>query len=333
MITEVNKPAGSNYSYSKLECFENCPFSFQLRYIEKRFMEGDSIITLLGSLLHGAEERISLALKEGHTPDYNAIIDYVYNVNIPKKDKWDTEGGLFGVNILKQRFAEDYYKPSDKTGLSYFNKVENYIKNIHRQEQFMEEHPELTIFDVEHPFEFKYRGYTIKGFIDRVLKYKDENRFVIHDIKTRDRPFEDVKCSTPLQMLIYSYALKNELKLEIEPDEFAWDLVLIPMYQQCGTKGCIKRGYKKLDKLFDGIEAGEFVPKPSPLCYWCGFSNTNPNVTEEGKNICPYYSKWTPDKPDFGKMFEWAGVDMVEEHRTLLKAANKPTVKYTGFVL
>lgn len=331
MITEVKKP---NFSYSRLEQFVNCPFSYHLKYDEKMFIDGESIVTSLGTLIHDCEEHISLALKAGKTPDYNELIDRLYNVNIPKKNKYDTEGGIFGVNILKAKFPEEYFKPSDKTGLSYFNKVENYVQNIHRQEEFMEAHPELEIWDVEHPFLFEYRGYNIKGFIDRILKYKDENRYIIHDIKTRDREF-DVKTDvpTPLQLLIYSYSLKNELKLETEPDEFAWDLVFIQKLQQAGTKGCIKRGYKKLDKIFDGIEAGVFAPNPTPLCYWCSFSNTNPNVTEEGKNVCPYYSKWTPDKPDFGKMFEWEGPEMVEEHRMLLKASNKPTVKYSGFVL
>lgn len=331
MITGITKKP--NFSYSRLEQFENCPFCYDLKYNKKMFLEGDSIVTQLGTLIHHIEEKISLSLKEGKSPNYDDLIDELYTINIPKKNQWDTEGGIFGINVLKAKYSEDYFKPSDKTGLSYFNKVENYIHNIRRQEEFMLAHPELEIWDVEHPFQFLYRGYTIKGFIDRVLKYKGENRFMIHDIKTRDRKFEDTKVPTPLQFIIYAASLKNELKLDTEPEEFAWDLVLIQEMQGCGTKGCIKRGYKKLDKLFDGIEAGEFVPKPSPLCYWCGFSNTNPNVTEEGKNICPYYSKWTPDKPDFGKMFEWAGVDMVEEHRALLKAANKPTVKYAGFVL
>lgn len=330
MIEQTKKP---NFSYSRLEQFENCPLAYDFKYNKKMFFGGDTIITQLGTLIHSCEEQISLALKEGKTPDYNKIKDYLYNVNIPKKNQFDTEGGIYGINILKTKYPTEYYKPSDKTGLSYFNKVENYVQHMHRQEEYMEQHPELEIWDVEHPFIFVYRGYTMKGFIDRIFKYKGEDRFVIHDIKTRDRLFEENKVPTPLQHIIYAISLKNELGLATEPDEFAWDLVLIQQYQQCGTKGCIKRGYKKLDKLFDGIEAGDFAPKPSPLCYWCSFSNTNPDVTEEGKNVCPYYQKWTPDKKDFSTMFQWAGPEMIEEHRTLLAASNKPSVKYSGFIL
>lgn len=329
-MAEVKK---ENYSYSRLDCYTNCGFQYYRKYIQKIFPQEDSIITAIGTVIHDCEEHISMSLMEGKSPNYDDLIDRLYNVNIPKKNKYDTEGGIFGINILKAKYPEEFYKPSDKTGLSYFNKVQKYVENIHRQEEFMLAHPELELWDVEHPFKFEYAGNTIKGFIDRILKYKKESRYVIHDIKTKDRLFDKAHATTPAQFVIYSAALKQELGLDEEPDECYWDLVFIQEMQQAGTKGFIKRGYKKLDKIFAGIAAEEFAPKPSPLCYWCPFSNTNPNVTEEGRNLCPYYSKWTPENSNFDKMFEWAGMDMVEEHTMLLKATENAHKKYGGFVL
>ena len=69
--------------------------------------------------------------------------------------------------------------------------------------------------------------------------------------------------------------------------------------QEAGTKGFIERGKKQLDKIFDGIDAGEYAPNPTPLCHWCCYCNTNPNVTPEGENMCPYYSLWTPQNSSF----------------------------------
>lgn len=326
---EEKKP---NFSYSRLEQYVNCPYCYKLKYEDKKFIEGESIITLIGTLTHKISEEISLSLMEGKSPNYDELIDKYHHYNIPKKDPYDTEGGIFGLEILKQRFPEEYYKPSEKTGLSYFNKAQSFIQNIRRQEEFMLAHPELEIWDVEHPFRFEYGGNVMKGFIDRILKYKGQNRYIIHDIKTKDRPFDKQHATTPLQFVCYSLSLKNELKLDTEPDECYWDLVFIQEMQQAGTKGFIKRGCKKLDSLFTSISAKEFTPKPSPLCYWCPFSNTNPNVNDAGRNECPYYSHWTPENPSFTKMFEWAGMDMVEEHKALLSASNVPK-KYGGFVL
>ena len=315
-MAEVKKP---NFSYSRLEQYVNCPFAYKLKYEDKKFIEGDTIITLIGSLTHKICEEISLSLMEGKSPNYDELIDKYYNYNIPKRNPYDTEGGIFGLNILRARFPEEYYKPSEKTGLNYFNKAKSFIDNIRRQEEFMLAHPELELWDVEHPFAFQYAGNSMKGFIDRVLKYKKENRFVIHDIKTKDRLFPKTEATTPLQMVCYGLSMQSEIGQDVNVEECYWDLVFIQEMQRAGTKGFMNRGIKKLDKIFAGISAKEFAPKPSPLCYWCPFSNTNPNVTEEGRNLCPYYSKWTPENPNFNKMFEWAGMDMVEEHTMLFK--------------
>ncbi|MDE6409406.1 MAG: PD-(D/E)XK nuclease family protein, partial [Muribaculaceae bacterium] len=243
-MSEIKK---ENFSYSKLEQYVNCPFAYKLKYIDKKFYGTDTLITLLGTLLHSVEEKISLSLREGKSPNYDELIDYLHNVNIPKKSPFDTEGGIYGLNILKDRFPTEYYEPSLKTGLSYFNKVASYINNIRRQEEFMLAHPELEIWDVEHPFLFEYSGHTMKGFIDRVLKYKGKDQYILQDIKTRDKVFPKEDVPTPLQFVVYSLALKQELKLAEEPSECSWDLILIQELQQAGTKGFIGRGCKKLD--------------------------------------------------------------------------------------
>lgn len=86
--------------------------------------------------------------------------------------------------------------------------------------------------------------------------------------------------------------------------------------QQGGTKGFETRGKKKIDKILDGIETKDWHPSPTPLCYWCAYSNTNPKQPVEGKNLCPYYSMWMPDNHTFDKKFEWQGS---EKHDLVMK--------------
>lgn len=320
------------YSYSRLETYINCPFCYKRKYVEKNFLGGESIVTALGTLVHDNQELIALSLKEKKTPDYKALTERFMEIDLPKKNPYDTEGGIFGIKVLRAKYTEEYFKPSDKTGLSYHDKINSYLQSgMYRLEQYLNDNPDIEVWDVEHPFEFLYAGNTIKGFIDRVLFNKQEQQYILHDIKTRDRLFDKSVTTTPLQLIIYALALQNELKLTEPPTQVAYDLVFLSAFQQAGTKGFIGRGYKKLDKIFDAINDKNFAPKPSPLCYWCDFSNTNPNVTEEGKNMCPYYSLWTPQNTSFQKFREWEGEEKVEEHLALMKGEGSQ--KYADFVL
>lgn len=322
------------YSYTRLSCWKDCGLRYFRRYIENKYIGGDTLNTQLGVLVHKCEEIISQILKVGERPNYDKIREYAHTVNIPKKNKYDTEGGIFGVDILSKKYLEEWWAPSEKTGLTYASKVNDYFQTgLKRQELFMQEHPELEIWDVEHPFEFEYEGETIKGFIDRVLKYKGEDRYIIYDIKTRDRLFDNQDVTTPLQFVCYALSLQKELGLEEAPTECFYDLVFINQMQSAGTKGFIKRGKTALDKIFTGIHNGIFEPHPSPLCYWCEYCNTNPNITPEGKDQCPYYSLWTPEKSSFAKNMEWRGMEFLQEDIEALKLNSVDAHKWDGFVL
>ena len=76
-------------------------------------------------------------------------------------------------------------------------------------------------------------------------------------------------------------------------------------------KNYMNSGIKKLDKLFKGIEAQEFDPKPSPLCHWCEFCKTNKNALEEKnyKYLCPYHSLWTRENPVRLTENVWLGLE------------------------
>ena len=45
-------------------------------------------------------------------------------------------------------------------------------------------------------------------------------------------------------------------------------------------------------------------PKPCQLCYWCSYSDTNPNATN-GKGLCEYNLLWTPENKIWKKNKEW----------------------------
>ena len=269
-------------SYSGLNTYEQCPFKYKLVYVDKHFIEQNTIATCFGTLVHYIEETIANKIKNGEVIDYTGLLSLFYTVE-------DSKEKLFGINKLKEMFPEDYYV-EDKNGLSYADKEKIYCDTgIYRLENYLKENPNLQVYGAEIPFTLEYGEYIFRGFVDRVFFDKAKQCFHIEDIKTYSAPIEEAQLKTPLQFVVYALALSKELKLD--PDNFicAYDLPLCSTRQEAGTKGYIKRGQAKIDRLLHKIDERDFKPKGSPLCHWCVFCKTYPNQPEEAKNLCPYF--------------------------------------------
>jgi RecB family exonuclease len=163
----------------------------------------------------------------------------------------------------------------------------------------MEENDGWEPFLFEHHFEFVYDNRVIiQGFIDRVDKKGEDYRTV--DYKTSKKVYDKSKLTTSLQFGIYALAIL--LEFGRTPVESMYRFILIDDKQYALTKGWEKRLIKALDGIFDKIDAdkasGVWVPKSSPLCFWCNFCRTNPSA-HELKNECEYYSLWEPNNKTF----------------------------------
>ena len=315
----------TKYSYSKINTYDSCGWKYYLTYKEGHFIFTDNINTEFGSLVHKIEETIGKALKAHEPVNYEQLKNDFLNMNIPKTSKYDLNGGVYGANILKERYPEDYYKTNEQ-GQSYATKVEDYLNfGIYRLENWLKDHPGYEVYDTEKFFSITFEGEILSGFIDRIFYNKAENSYIIEDIKTKDKPFKDEELITPLQFVIYHLALQNIID---DPDaqiQCVYDLPFCNLKQPAGTKGFMTRGTKKLQTIFTGINKDDFKPGPSPLCAWCQFSPTNPNQPEDGKGLCPYYSLWTPGHKTMAVANKWNG--MKGHQAVLQKEINKAMIK------
>ncbi len=311
------------FSFSKLNVFIQCPFRYYLQYVLRHFIDTPNLNAFFGTLIHYCEEQVGLALKNHEPVPYDKIIDDFYNINRPKKNKYDTGGDLFGINILKQRFPEEFFKVNS-SGQSFVTKSENYAHyGIYRLEEYLKQNPGLEVYATERHFEIEYHGVILTGSIDRVLYDSNNGTYIIEDIKTKEKLFSLDEARTPLQAVIYALALKSILQLKEYPDIFYYDLPILGERQPAGTPGYIKRGLAKIDKVLEQIHQLEVAPAPSPLCAWCAFSPTNPNQVEAAKNLCCYYSLWKPCDKTFKTHHQWEGLDrdsaIVEEEKQRIK--------------
>lgn len=329
------------FSYTKLSCEDQCGWKYRLQYVEKNHIYEDTLATELGTLTHAVLEAIARDIMAGREIDYAKYKDMFVNIDKPKKEEKkdvlapetsssakDDGTSIFGVKILSKKYLEDFYEVDPVTGESYYQKCQDFLNGgIYGLERFMKENPNLEIWDVEHeflvPYETEIDGkketVALYGFIDRILRDKNTGEFIIEDIKTRGKPFDEAKLKTPLQFVTYAIGLKTELGLDDYPTQFWYSLPFCGnLRQQGGTKGFINRGIKKLDKILKDQKEKNFIPKPSPLCYWCAFSPTNPHQPEEGKLKCPYFSLWKPNgsAKSWEVLNHWEGD---ERHEIIMK--------------
>ena len=293
------------FSYSKMEVFKNCPLQYRYKYIEKKYSQDTSIALELGSLCHYVLEQKGKMIVSGETVDYEKLNDILMNGVTETDEK--TKEELLGVNQLKRKYFEVWYEADNASGASYDEKIKLFDKVLHDEMEETDWKP--TYF--EKPFEFVWDNKVIlKGFIDRIDTKDGQYRTV--DYKTSKKVYEQSKLATSLQFGVYALAILNEFG--VLPIESEYRFILIDDKQYALTKGWENRLIKAMDKVFGDIEASEkksvFVPKPSPLCHWCNFCQTNPEATIY-RNECEYFSKWTPTQKTFEVNKKWNALENI----------------------
>lgn len=286
---------GSNdFSYSKIDTYDNCPFKFKLKYIDDIKVFSPTVATELGTAIHACEEAIARAIQIGGEIPYITLKNQL----------------LLKLVELQQKYPVDF-SLCDKSNRTITEKVYDYLDNgIYNLEAFMREHPSYKIVGIEQPFTVQYiNNYTFNGFIDRVFFDSATNKYLIQDIKTYAIEVENKKLTTPLQFVIYALAVMSLFDCTEDQIFCQYYLPFCHLTQDAGTDNFIKRGKQKIDKIFSNITEYNFKPNPSPLCHFCEYCKTNEQAPEKSKFLCPYFCHWTNTNKDFSVEFDWQGLD------------------------
>ena len=289
------------YSYSKLEVFKNCPLQYQYKYIDKKRTQDTSIALEIGSLCHKVLEI------KGEMIAKKQKINYPLLQNILIEGTDDDGKKILGVNQLRKKYFDKWHEADNASGLSYEEKMKVFDTVLHEEM----ENDEWTPTYFEMPFEFVWDNRAVfHGFVDRVDVNESGYRTI--DYKTSKKKYDNSKLATSLQFGIYALAVLNRFK--VLPNESIYKFILINDMQYALTKGWEKRLIKAIDKILNEVEAcekkGVFVPKGTPLCYWCNFCQTNPEATVY-RNECQYFSKWTPNNKSFEVNKKWNALENI----------------------
>ena len=104
------------YSHSRLSTFEQCPFKFKLRYIDKIVPEIEtSIEAHLGSVCHNTLEWLYIEAQEGKLPTIEEVIKY-YSEN------WELTYKQNTCIVRKNMTIKDYFNKGVGFILDYYLK-------------------------------------------------------------------------------------------------------------------------------------------------------------------------------------------------------------------
>ena len=163
------------YSYSRLTCYEQCPYQYFLRYILGEDTESN-IYTLAGTTAHNVIEDLQLRK--------------INNDEAVRKFKDEMELH----SILGFEFT------SEKTETNFNDSVIHFIENFKPFENKVE---------VEKYFEADFNGKKVVGYID-LLVHNDDGTISIIDLKTSSKYSKKAIEEHSNQLLIYAIAMQQQ---------------------------------------------------------------------------------------------------------------------------
>ena len=256
------------YSHSKISTYEQCPFKYKLRYIDKILPEIEKTIEAhLGSVVHNTLEWIyNSVIQDNKTPTIEEIITY-YSV------AWQDEFSNEILIVKKELNEKDYFQKGTEFLIGYYQKHYPFKDGT---------------IECEKKINIKLDENTqIQGFIDRLVHNIETGEYEIHDYKTGNFLPSQEKIDNDRQLALYSIAIKEIYGKDKE-------VCLIWHYLAHNQKICSKRTNEQLEELkkitlstIKKIEfAKEFPTCKSVLCNWCEYKNNCPewnNTLEQKK--------------------------------------------------
>ena len=126
-MADKNPYPQPKFSYSRTEVYESCPCRYYLQYVKGHYISATSLAISYGTLIHRVNEIQTNTLLAGKPIDYPMLKDYFQNVNIQKKSSKVKDGDIFGTNILRRMFPDDW-DTLDKTGRTFEEKVQAFLE-------------------------------------------------------------------------------------------------------------------------------------------------------------------------------------------------------------
>ncbi len=274
----------TDYSHSKLTCFEDCKLKYKFKYVDKEDIELPEAISLfLGKRVHEVFEKLYRDLLKEKLDTVDELIDF-YN------DLWDK---TWHKDVkMDPGFKQEHYK---KQGERF---IRDYYKTYHPFNQ-----GRIIGVETEYKLELK-PDYWYHVRIDLLLE-KSKGHYEIHDYKTYSKMPVQSKLEEDRQLALYSIWVRENFK-DAKKVKLVWHLVVFD--KELTTERTVSE-LKELKKEILGVisqveKEKKFEPTVSGLCNWC-----------EYQQICPAWKhKYKTMELPANKYLKEDGVKLVNKY-------------------
>jgi len=257
------------YSYSRINCFLNCPAQFQHRYILRTPSPvPEGIELFMGSRFHEAMEFLYDTTRPPGLPptlketleEFNRAWEKALEANVAKQK---ARGFETPVRITREGLTIDDYRRKAE------GFVENYYRKYHPFNWDRTEGIEMkVVFKLD-----KAGKYMMNGYIDR-LAVDPEGTLWVHDYKTGARKMTQEEADEEDQLALYMLGLRQIEKYREMPIRLQWHFVAFEEDEVVSERKPedLKVLRNRYVHHIQQIEsARQFNTHTSALCGWCEF--------------------------------------------------------------
>lgn len=252
------------YSHSRISTFENCPYQYKLRYIDKIKVDVPTTIEMfMGNMVHQALEHLYKLKKFEKTISKDSLIKFY-------RDLWERNYSD-DILIVKANLgltSENYRKMGEKFISDYYNRMKPF--------------DQLTILGLETIDRMTLPdGNQWHVRIDK-LACDDEGNYYVCDYKTNARMKDQEEADEDRQLALYSIWVKDKFK-DAKSVKLVWHMLAF-------NKDAIsERTDEQLEKLQQDVcdkikeieSATEFPRNQTALCNYCVYKGICPSFKHE----------------------------------------------------
>jgi putative RecB family exonuclease len=279
----------ATYSHSRVSTFENCPYQYKLKYIDKIKVDvPNTIEAFMGGVVHEALEDLYKRVKFKKRIAKSSLIKFY-------RDLWDKEYSD-DILIVKKLDAKNYKKMGEKYLSDYFDRMKPF--------------DQLTILGLETTDRMTLPdGNQWHVRIDK-LACDDEGNYYVCDYKTNSRMKDQEEADSDRQLALYSVWVKDKFK-DAKSVKLVWHMLAFnkDAVSERSDGQLEKLQQEVVEKIKEIESATEFPRKQSGLCDYCVY-----------KEMCPSFKHEVELKEKQVKEFKQdEGVKMVDEFSEIKK--------------
>jgi putative RecB family exonuclease len=252
----------ATYSHSKVSCFENCPYQYKLKYVDKIEVDiPNTIEAFMGGIVHKVLEKIYVDKRVGVDVKKEDLLKFY-------KQEWDKEYSDKILIVKPEMKAMDYKRMGWSFILEYFNTYAPF------------EQMEILGLETEEKMKLP-DGSEWHIRIDKLGKDKDGNYFVC-DYKTSSRMKEQHYADTDRQLAMYSIWVRDKFK-DAKSVKLVWHMLAFNQEVVSERNPEQERQLQeevliKIAQIEAAEKQGNFPTNITKLCDYCLY-----------KSLCPEF--------------------------------------------